>query len=157
MYGRGRGVHSPYAFGLVNTLLRPYGNYYDFCLHPTHFRTDISRLVYRIVARCGIECLSIGPALSKYVNVAKMASHSLNTTEIGEASTGSRLYIIDQMDCIESITLCEGSMILVCGAERDKRLFNWVKSIENALVLDLYEAVIIVYMPNVKYLYRTTM
>ena len=157
MYGRGRGVHSPRAFALVHSLLRPYATYYDFDLHPSLFDADLARLVYRIVARCGIKSLVGKEIDTSLVEVPQLASSTLSVVDRGESAPSPRLFMIHKPMDMGRLALSDGDMVLLLAPLRYDALRNWIDGLNHVIIMDLYEAILIVYMPNVKYLYRTTM
>lgn len=156
-YGRGRGVHSPRAFSLIHSLIRPYATYYDFRAHPALFRERMHGLIYRIVARCGVRSLVGNEIEPSLVKAATLASPVLIVADVCESAPAQRLFLTPKPIDLQQFTLSEGDMILLSKPVRNSELREWVKGLESVIILDLYEAILIVYMPNVKYLYRSTL
>ena len=156
-YGRGRGVHSPLGYAMILSLVRPYATYYHFEQFPKLFATRVSRLVYRIIARCDIRAVVL-PEGDPLVEVAKLAKSTVKIGLQPSPLAGRTLCIARKVEMLPTIdALNKGILLFLPTPHSRPYIKEWVEKLPSGLVLDLYEAILVVDMPRVKYLYRTSL
>ena len=142
---------------MILSLVRPYATYYHFEQHPKLFATRVVRLVYRIIARCDISTVVLpeGDALAEVAKLAK------STVKIGlqpSPLAGRTLCIARKVEMLPTIdALNKGILLFLPTPHSRPYIKEWVEKLPSGLVLDLYEAILVVDMPRVKYLYRTSL
>lgn len=156
-YGRGRGVHSPLGYAMILSLVRPYATYYHFEQYPKLFASPLARLVYRLVARCDIDAVVLpeGDALAE---VVKLAKSTVKVSFQLSPLSGRTLCIARQVGGLPHLDeLNKGILLFLPTPHSRPYIKEWVEKLPSGLVLDLYEAILVVDMPRVKYLYRTSL
>ena len=156
-YGRGRGVHSPKGYAMILSLIRPYATYYHFEQYPKLFASPLARLVYRLVARCDIDAVVL-PEGDPLIEVVKLAKSTLQVSARPSQLLGRTLCIVSGMERLPALEELNNGLFLFLPTPITRPLIQeWVEKLPSGLILDLYEAILVVDMPRVKYLYRTTM
>ena len=156
-YGRGRGVHSPLGYAMILSLVRPYATYYHFELYPKLFATRVARLVYRIIARCDIRAVVL-PEGDPLAEVVKLAKSTVKVSLQLSPLSGRTLYIARQVEVLPPLDkLNKGILLFLPTPHSRPYIKEWAEKLPSGLVLDLFEAILVVDMPRVKYLYRTSL
>lgn len=142
---------------MILSLVRPYATYYHFEQFPKLFATRVSRLVYRIIARCDIRAVVL-PEGDPLVEVAKLAKSTVKIGLQPSPLAGRTLCIARKVEMLPTIdALNKGILLFLPTPHSRPYIKEWVEKLPSGLVLDLYEAILVVDMPRVKYLYRTSL
>ncbi len=159
MYGRGHGIHSPMAFGLVYTVVRPYSGYYDYPLLSRRGTPD-ALLWYRMLAR-------FVPREIAYRLEDRTTQQLLEWAQSLAVSTpreeGQFILATDQVREAERVLTEEQEAVVLLlgvrkGREREQEFVSYLESGRHkGVVLDLYDSAILLNNNNELYYYRTTL
>lgn len=150
-------MHSPKGYAMILSLIRPYATYYHFEQYPKLFASPLARLVYRLVARCDIDAVVL-PEGDPLIEVVKLAKSTLQVSARPSQLLGRTLCIVSGMERLPALEELNNGLFLFLPTPITRPLIQeWVEKLPSGLILDLYEAILVVDMPRVKYLYRTTM
>lgn len=159
-YGRGFGVHSPLAYALIFSLLRPFGKYYAYARFGK--LTDIDSLWFRMLARLYPKRIEIETSFSseqESLQLQQIASCFSLSKEQGapvvcvtdDYEKGLRLLL-------ESKELC---YVLYLKVREDKSRYEQYRSLlakyDRGVVLDFYDGALFCNNNNERYYYRTTL
>lgn len=160
-YGCGRGVHSPKAFSIVNSLICPSGIYYDFERRVLFRDSREYKLVYRTVARLRPSKIIL---LGAFQELSAILKSSFPTTSIVDSMsdyTDNTLIITGRVSLIRNVSL-KNCTIIIMGVRKtsdEYRLFNkYVEELRSGIVIDLYNSALIAgVVPSIKYIYRSSL
>lgn len=157
LYGRGYGVHSPKAYALIQQLVRPRGTYYAFEDFPTLFRDPTLRLVHRAVARLDP---SIVLPHTSYPNIKSAINYASASILGGLEQMGHDFTLIITEDFAE-VNLAQNSLYIVLGIRKDRGreedFWAFSQELSEGLIIDLFDHAIVAFVPNVRYLYRSSL
>lgn len=157
-YGRGRGVHSPKAYCMIQSLVRPHASYYHFQEHTALFDTPLHRLVYRTVARLAPSNIVIIKQSKSLDKVIKLASSNTPITYDLPNNLENTLVVSRN---IYDLEITENTYVIFTDIRRTKtaeEVFRkWVEKMPSGIILDLYDTALISGVEQVKYIYRTTL
>lgn len=157
-YGRGRGVHSPKAYRMVQMLVRPYARYYHFDEYYPLFRSPLHQLIYRSVARVPLRKVVLIDQDKSVETIVRLASSSVPITNQLPHDLDRVLVVTSNIVAIE---ITDSTYLIFTDIRKTKesaRVFKkWVGSIPQGIVLDLYDTALVAGMDKVKYVYRTTL
>lgn len=159
VYGRGNGVHSPIAFALIHSLVRPYSRYYDYDLIESYAAPE-AMLWYRILAR-------LRPAEVSYRLMDPRQREQLELMQTLAVSrlhpTGYRLLATDQVREAKDFLREKGrALVLLTKVRKDKEserefIDYLMDEKHGGVVLDLYDCAIMLNNNHELYYYRTTL
>ncbi|CQB89761.1 Uncharacterised protein [Chlamydia trachomatis] len=142
---------------MILSLVRPHATYYHFEQYPKLFVTRVARLVYRIIARCDIRAVVL-PEGDPLVEVAKLANSTVKVSSQPSSLSGRTLCIARQVEVLPPLEkLNKGILLFLPTPHSRPYIKEWAEKLPSGLVLDLFEAILVVDMPRVKYLYRTSL
>lgn len=157
-YGRGRGIHSPKAYDMVQMLLQPRASYYDFEQYGSLFNSPLCQLIYRAIARLQPEKVILIQQDSCLEKIVRLASSS--TIISHEVSSELHNTVVISSSIVD-LTLTNSTYLIFTGIRRTKRVERvfkeWVDTIPSGMVLDLYDSALVTGIDEVKYIYRTTL
>lgn len=158
IYGRGHGVHSPSAFHIIRSIIRPLSKYYA---EDEFQMSQDELLLFRMISRFDLTTLCIMCNNSVNKEVLLRAKSNLHfSTELGECHDKTILYTDNPCTAAAFSILSKGP-ILLTNIRRSKdseaafKVFS--TQIKRGCVIDIYDAAFFVYLPDVVYLYRSTM
>lgn len=142
---------------MILSLIRPYAIYYHFEQYPKLFASPLARLVFRLVAHCDLEVVVL-PVGDPLIEVVKLAKSTLHVSTQTSPLLGRTLCIARELDRVPTLEEINNGLLLFLPTPTSRpQIKEWVEKLPSGLILDLYEAILVVDMPRVKYLYRTTM
>lgn len=164
-YGKGRGVHSPKAFSMVNTLLFPQGTYYAYNAMPNLFENPVYQLIYRIIVRCRLHSVVLLNVDNCIAEIASLANPNVCLYDHLPPNIENTLLVLDDIPKSGILDVYSTTYLLILTSNRATyRMMKWVRSLNDCLILDLYEAVLITGIEPIKnknnsinYIYRTTL
>lgn len=159
-YGRGHGVHSPFAYRVVCEVVRPR---YDYYL-PTP-EDDRMALWYRLIARLRCDYVTYGSdieevaALRGYAALADSRIPSINLDEVGDRHRG--LLYTDCAEEAKQFLRTTGRGVLLVDIRRTKAqeaaFAGLVGSLDSGIVIDLFDEALLFSKNNHLYIYRSTL
>ena len=109
------------------------------------------------MARCNIDAVVL-PVEDPLIEVVKLAKSTLQVSTQPSPLLGRTLCIVRELDRVPALEELNNGMLLFLPRPTTRaQIKEWVEKLPSGLILDLYEAILVVDMPRVKYLYRTTM
>ncbi|WP_320639075.1 hypothetical protein [Porphyromonas sp.] len=157
-YGRGRGIHSPKAYSMVQMLLRPHASYYHFEEYSFLFSNPLYQLLYRAIARLQPQVVILLDQDCRLERIVRLASTTVMIADQMPLDLNNTLVISKNVVDLE---LTESTYLILTDIRRTKRaekvFYEWVDKIPSGIILDFYDASLIVGMNKVKYVYRTTL
>ncbi|MDO5016884.1 MAG: hypothetical protein Q4E10_00800 [Porphyromonas sp.] len=155
-YGRGRGVHSPKAYNFIRNVVRPYSTYYEVEARRPFFKDPVLRFIFRVVGRSTPDQAVLISAPADYEKAIHLASPRVECLHrFPKTMTAATLFIVCNSAALAQVVVQTDTMVLYVG-DVDVRVTAWLQQLESGIILDAYEALIVVGVENVKYLYRTT-
>lgn len=156
-YGRGFGVHSPLAFQMVRSIIRPLSKYYA---EEQVKMTKEEQLLFRLIARHNPSVLCLVNHQGINIETLRQAKSDLKITSEINHCDDSTLLCTDQVDIAKELNRRTKSTILLTGIRKSRnseRAFkSFVHQVKEGLIIDLFHSAIFVYLPDVVYLYRST-
>lgn len=167
-YGRGVGVHSPSAFALVQSLLRPHTGYYATEEVRAIVPTTLGGLWFRCVAR-------LAPVAQYYAlksgeveelpfrtvgQVADTRSPQRGYEELGCVEPHSGL-LTDELANVVPFLSHDNNWVLLkdirVSREREEAFLELLEHINKGIVLDLYDSALLFNKTEERYIYRSTL
>lgn len=158
-YGRGHGIHSPLAYALVYSLVRPYSRYYDYD-QIEDYATPDALLWYRILARTTpsevhyhLSDKQEADLLQLMQTLAVRQLHTTGTTLLATDDTAS---------AVDLLGSAPEALVLLTGIRRSREreecfLTALTSDTLHGIVLDLYDSAILINHNDELYYYRTTL
>lgn len=157
-YGRGRGIHSPQAYSMVQKLIRPYASYYHFKEYSILFKNPLYRLIYRVIVRQQLQEVVLIDQDRSLEEIVRLASSTVNVSHELPTELDNALVVSSN---VIDLQVANSSYLILTAIRQTKdgeREFReWVNGIPSGIVLDLYDTALITGIDNMKYIYRTTL
>lgn len=157
IYGRGHGVHSPLAFRLILSVVRPLGSYYA---EDEIIMSKDQLLLFRLIARLSPSKLHWVAESPLPQEIIKRAQNDLLLFHgIKDCEDHSLLCTDDTRVALDFANKCRGSILLTGirqNKEKSRAFLHFVNQIREGVIVDLYDTAIFVYLSDVVYLYRST-
>lgn len=159
-YGRGHGVHSPRAYALVHSLVRPRHTYYP------SIKGHMDALLFRMVARLKPSACIIDATSKTLCDTARLACSDMAVTAYNDFVQYTRLILLITHDTEKAIEFLSDNRsglryVLLLGIRSDRERYHAFRSIPNAMshgtILDLYECAILYNSDNELYIYRSSL
>ncbi len=159
-YGRGHGIHSPRAYALVQSLIRPRHGYY------TSVSGVLNALLYRIVARLHPSLCFVDGEVKIATDTVRLVSPQImllpyETPPIHQSETA--LLLTDDasraLDFIRSSDHERYVLLLDIRANHSKyKAFKTLSvALSHGTLIDLYECAILYNGENERYIYRSSL
>lgn len=159
-YGRGHGVHSPRAYALVQSLVRPKHTYY------ASVSGSLNALLYRMVARlrpsvCVVDGgpeVSIDVAHSAYPHIGILRYEQFDPTH-----GGSALLLTSDMQKAMDFTsgIAHERFVLLTGIRSSRSQYKAFRTLPDTLrhgtLIDLYDCALLYNSSNELYVYRSSL
>lgn len=156
-YGRGFGIHSPLAFQMVRSIIRPLSTYYA---EDEIEMTCNEKILFRLIARHSPASLCHISSYPLNSNILERAKSDLMITSDIHLCDDHTLLYTDQIELAIRLIGQTKSTIFMRNIRKDSAtetaFRTFIDKINEGLVIDLFHSAIFVYLPDVVYLYRST-
>lgn len=160
-YGRGHGIHSPRAYALVQSLVRPRHEYY------TSVSGALNALLYRIVARLHPTLCLMDEELSISTDTVRLASPRIvllpyDAPSVPHSDDRALLLTADTTKALDFVRSSEHEryvLLLDIRADRSRyRAFRKIPlSLSHGTLIDLYECALLYNSKNELCIYRSSL
>lgn len=159
-YGRGHGIHSPRAYALVHSIIRPRHRYY------ASVSGALNALLYRIVARLSPSVCIVDGASSTSIDFMRTTFPQLPILEYPQYSTapsGRRLLLTSSPEhALELMTdMTQECFVLLTDIRASRQRYLSFRSLPRIMkrgtLIDLYECALLYNSDNELYVYRSSL
>lgn len=159
-YGRGFGVHSPFAYRLICQVVRPRSDYY---LPPPE--DDTLGLWYRMIARLAPDFVSYGETTegrSQAIDYGSMADSRVEEMPLSEVADRTHgLLYTDSIEDARHFLEVDGRGVLLRDIRRsraaEQSFYSLVDQLPRGIILDLYDEALLFSKNNDLYTYRSSL